>query len=199
MSISPKKRFEVFKRDNFTCRYCGRKTPNVVLEIDHVIPKSEGGSDDLENLVTSCWECNRGKGKTLIGEIQDGSSPHDRAVMLLELERQLQEYNAVKARVRERENRDIEILLRYWDELAWGQARRFPSEASLRMFLRRIPREDIMDAMEIAMDAQGDWRGVKYLYGILHNWLKQKRYSQSLEHWGHESEETLGDEQAHGG
>ncbi len=176
MGISPKTRFEVFKRDNFTCRYCGRKTPNVVLEIDHVIPKSQGGTDELENLVTSCWECNRGKGKTLVSEVAEVASPHDRAVLLLELERQLQEYNTVKARVRHRENEDIRMLLAYWDELAFGAARKFPSEVSLRMFLRYIPREDIMDAMEIAMESQGDWRGVKYLYGILHNWRKQRKY-----------------------
>jgi 5-methylcytosine-specific restriction endonuclease McrA len=38
MAISKKLRFEVFKRDNFTCQYCGRETPEVILEADHVIP-----------------------------------------------------------------------------------------------------------------------------------------------------------------
>jgi 5-methylcytosine-specific restriction endonuclease McrA len=43
MAVTPKVRFEVFKRDNFTCRYCGRKTPEVVLEVDHVVPVAEDG------------------------------------------------------------------------------------------------------------------------------------------------------------
>lgn len=54
-------RFDVFKRDNFTCQYCGRKAPNIILELDHFIPKSKGGKDCLENYKTSCFECNRSK------------------------------------------------------------------------------------------------------------------------------------------
>lgn len=54
-------RFEVFKRDSFTCQYCGRSAPDVVLEVDHIHPVSKGGTDDFLNLVTSCKECNRGK------------------------------------------------------------------------------------------------------------------------------------------
>ena len=65
----PKKiRFEVFKRDKFTCQYCGRKAPDVILEIDHITPVAEGGGDELINLVTSCRDCNRGKGKTLLSD-----------------------------------------------------------------------------------------------------------------------------------
>jgi hypothetical protein len=61
-AIPPKMRFEVFKRDSFTCQYCGQSAPDVVLEADHIQPVSKGGSTDLMNLVTSCFECNRGKG-----------------------------------------------------------------------------------------------------------------------------------------
>lgn len=60
-SLSKKVRFEVFKRDNFTCQYCGGKAPQVVLEVDHIEPVSKGGTNDILNLVTSCFDCNRGK------------------------------------------------------------------------------------------------------------------------------------------
>jgi hypothetical protein len=60
-AISQSIRFEVFKRDLFTCQYCGKKAPDVILEVDHVNPVSKGGDNSLENLVTSCKECNRGK------------------------------------------------------------------------------------------------------------------------------------------
>lgn len=59
--ISKKIRFEVFKRDHFTCQYCGRMSPDVVLEVDHIKPVAKGGTNDIMNLVTSCGECNRGK------------------------------------------------------------------------------------------------------------------------------------------
>lgn len=65
-SIPKRLRFEVFKRDQFTCQYCGRKAPDVVLHVDHIKPISGGGSNDIMNLVTSCIDCNLGKGaKTL--------------------------------------------------------------------------------------------------------------------------------------
>lgn len=59
--ISKKLRFDIFKRDNFSCQYCGAKTPNVVLEVDHIKPVKNGGTNDLNNLITSCFDCNRGK------------------------------------------------------------------------------------------------------------------------------------------
>lgn len=55
-------RFDVLVRDNYTCRYCGRQAPNVVLHVDHVIPVAKGGTDDPDNLVTACYDCNEGKG-----------------------------------------------------------------------------------------------------------------------------------------
>ncbi len=54
-------RFEVFKRDSFTCQYCGAKSPDVVLEVDHITPVAEGGDNDILNLVTACRPCNAGK------------------------------------------------------------------------------------------------------------------------------------------
>ena len=54
-------RFKVLKRDSFTCQYCGRKAPNVELQVDHKYPKSKGGKLTLNNLITACKECNIGK------------------------------------------------------------------------------------------------------------------------------------------
>lgn len=60
-SISKRLRFEVFKRDSFTCQYCGKKAPDVVLHIDHIDPVSNGGRSEILNLITSCYSCNLGK------------------------------------------------------------------------------------------------------------------------------------------
>lgn len=72
VSISVRMRFEVFKRDRFTCSYCGRTPPEVLLEADHIIPKAAGGSDDLANLTTACATCNRGKAARLL---EEGTAP----------------------------------------------------------------------------------------------------------------------------
>ena len=65
-AISQKTRFEVFKRDSFCCQYCGRSAPDVTLEVDHIHPVADGGKNDIMNLVTACYECNRGKGARLL-------------------------------------------------------------------------------------------------------------------------------------
>ena len=67
-AIPKKMRFEVFKRDSFKCQYCGRSSPDVVLEIDHIKPVAEGGKNTLLNLITSCRDCNRGKGKNKLSD-----------------------------------------------------------------------------------------------------------------------------------
>lgn len=61
MAISRSLRFKIFTRDGFTCMYCGAQPPSVVLEVDHVIAQSKGGTDDPSNLITACFDCNRAK------------------------------------------------------------------------------------------------------------------------------------------
>jgi len=70
-SIGPKLRFEVFKRDSFTCQYCGSTSPEVILEVDHIKPVINGGKENILNLLTSCFDCNRGKGKRELDDNQE--------------------------------------------------------------------------------------------------------------------------------
>lgn len=64
--LSKRTRFSVFTRDGFTCRYCGKQSDTVPLVVDHIIPVCQGGTNDIENLATSCVDCNQGKaGKTI--------------------------------------------------------------------------------------------------------------------------------------
>lgn len=57
-------RMMILARDNFTCRYCGRRAPFVELHIDHTKPFSRGGNELPSNLVTACVDCNLGKSNT---------------------------------------------------------------------------------------------------------------------------------------
>lgn len=61
MAVSKRLRFEILRRDNHTCRYCGASGPEVKLVIDHVLPETLGGKTEPENLVTACEPCNSGK------------------------------------------------------------------------------------------------------------------------------------------
>lgn len=61
MAVSKRLRFEIFRRDNHTCRYCGAAGKGVTLVVDHVTPEALGGNDQPDNLVTACEPCNAGK------------------------------------------------------------------------------------------------------------------------------------------
>jgi hypothetical protein len=62
-AIGARLRFEVLRRCNFACYYCGipASLGLKVLHIDHVIPVDLGGTNDPWNLVAACWDCNAGK------------------------------------------------------------------------------------------------------------------------------------------
>ncbi|MBI4445522.1 MAG: HNH endonuclease [Acidobacteria bacterium] len=52
----------VFSRDHFTCIFCGKGVPEVELVLDHWLPVTRGGGDDLRNLMTTCTRCASQKG-----------------------------------------------------------------------------------------------------------------------------------------
>ena len=66
-------REKIKKRDKYTCKNCKNnldKEPNLLLEIDHIIPLAKGGITSEDNLQTLCWKCNRSKGAKLIEEVK---------------------------------------------------------------------------------------------------------------------------------
>jgi len=67
-------RINVYARDESTCQYCGRRLPRSELNLDHVVPRSRGGSTSWENVVCSCGPCNLRKG---------GRTPEEAAMRLL--------------------------------------------------------------------------------------------------------------------
>lgn len=97
--ISKKTRFEVFKRDSFTCQYCGKSAPEVILHVDHIKPVKEGGTNGLFNLITSCAACNLGKGAR---ELSDGSV----------LSKQKEQLNLINER-----REQLELLMQWKTEL----------------------------------------------------------------------------------
>ena len=66
LGIPPKKRWRILEKYQFTCQYCGRKPPEVIIEIDHILPLSKGGSNDESNLIVACKTCNSGKGGEIL-------------------------------------------------------------------------------------------------------------------------------------
>ncbi|WP_109439848.1 HNH endonuclease [Acinetobacter haemolyticus] len=98
-TIGDKLRFEVFKRDQFKCQYCGKAAPDVVLNVDHINPVSKGGENDILNLITSCEDCNSGKSDRLLS---DNSVIEKQRKMLEELDER---------------RKQLQMLLEWRDEL----------------------------------------------------------------------------------
>ncbi len=68
-------RVNIYARDNSTCQYCGKRLPRHQLNLDHVIPRSRGGTSRWDNVVCSCVPCNRRKG---------GRTPQEARMKLLQ-------------------------------------------------------------------------------------------------------------------
>lgn len=176
-SVSTRLRFDVFKRDDFACQYCGRKTPAVVLECDHIVPIAEGGGDEIENLTTSCFDCNRGKGARSLTTKRTNADLKERRLLIADQEAQLRAYNrAVRERI-DRENAAYDEAWDYWFELR--DAKTLPRNETpfanvLRSYLRKLPLEQVKRAMLIAYERFG--RGTAapaYFGGVLKGMLAE--------------------------
>jgi HNH endonuclease len=69
--MTPSERFRILTRDGFRCRYCGARAPDAELQVDHIHPRSRGGRDNDDNLVTACRRCNVGKSAILLPQLPE--------------------------------------------------------------------------------------------------------------------------------
>jgi len=173
-TISKKLRFEIFKRDGFSCAYCGQTPPLVTLEIDHIEPVSKGGLNDINNYVTACFDCNRGKSNISLNKIPSKLSENLKA--LKEKENQIIEYQKFIKSILKRENREIKKIAKiYSDAFPEYKLSESFKNSSLKKFLKKLPKHEIEEAMYDATSLIGDDNGaIKYFCGICWNKIKEK-------------------------
>ena len=173
-SLSVRTRFEIFKRDEFTCRYCGQKSPDVILEVDHVVPVCDGGSDDPMNLVTSCWACNHGKAYVPLNEVIAGEDPNDRAILIAERDRQLREYNEGLRADRERREDQAQELVDHYCYLSGYEFMIRPDYIWIVNELQRTPAEIIRDKMNAASQSSAHKRyWMRYVRACVRRWREE--------------------------
>lgn len=172
MSIPKDIRFKVFWRDGFTCQYCGRKPPEVVLEIDHIVPRSKGGTDNIENLVTACRDCNRSKNKKHIAP----------AIKIEELKEKVEQFKAFvefTMAMEEQYRKAVWMVVKKWEKLYGEQ----PSDdfiASLFVFVKRLPLTEIMDAVDItSAKVPYAYKAERYFFGVI--WTKIKKRNKEID------------------
>ena len=150
MAVSKRVRFEVFKRDRFACQYCGRRPPDVVLEVDHIIPRVEGGPDDIHNLTTACLPCNRGKAGVPLENVAPALDEMEIMAGLQEMLERMMELKrsaAVVEAKREMEEELIDQVADWW-EMEWQWSPRFDAE-SVRQFIQKgLSMEDLRSAID---------------------------------------------------
>ena len=176
MSVSKALRYQVLRRDGFTCRYCGGKAPDVALRVDHVIPAALGGSDEPANLTTACQDCNSGKAAT----------PPDAATVEQVDQRAFQwaEAMAAIAAEEQQERAGLDWFTTTWDGYRYGDKddpRGIPLppnwRASLETWLRSgLTRADIEHATATAMgNTKVPVDGVfRYMAGICWRTLERR-------------------------
>ncbi len=168
MAVSVRTRFEVFKRDEFTCRYCGRKTPDVILEVDHIVPVCEGGGDDQMNLATSCWDCNRGKAGNPLASVLVCEDPTEKAILMIERDRQLREYDAVLNTILESRMAQAEGLEDFWHELTGRSSMPKNHFTWLTRVVGELPSTIVKEAMLAAYSA-GKTSDLRYVMAVIRN------------------------------
>lgn len=174
-------RFEVFKRDNFTCQYCGAKAPEVVLHLDHINPVSKGGDSEIINLLTSCEPCNLGKSDRLLS---DSSSIEKQRAQLEELNERREQLEMMLAWRDSLKDLDEEIVQEVITRIE-GNIGDFTindtGRALVRKWLKRFSVTELLDAVDIAADKLVGFttEGVEALFASIPKICATKRLPQA--------------------
>lgn len=168
-NVSKRTRFEIFKRDNFTCQYCGAQPPSVVLVVDHIHPKAAEGKCDPINLITACEACNQGKSDRLLGGIHPRP---DADLMYLETMQEIAEIERFKKAHEQLEQRQlemVEMLQSIWCRLA--DTEWCPNDAEMLKMIRKGSLETCKEAVTLAAISYsegrcGDKNWLRYMWGI---------------------------------
>lgn len=176
MGVSKSLRFEVFARDSFTCQYCGRRPPEVVLEVDHIHPQSKGGEDVIINLITACWDCNRGKSAKVISEV---APRPDADLAFLKTQQEIvevQRFLEARKKLAAVQDELCESLKDVWQEYLTEDTA--PTNAVLLPWIEKYGAEEISEAIAAAGKAylRDQFHGynkfekiIKYVGAILRN------------------------------
>jgi hypothetical protein len=168
MSISKRTRFEIFKRDVFTCQYCGQTPPAVVLEIDHIVAKADGGSNEPHNLIAACFDCNRGKGAVPLVERATSQDLKVKRALMRERIEQAEAYELMLMERRAVEEAAIDEVVTIYEDNFEGWTLLDRTRPSIRNFLRRLSKPEVLEAMEIACSRIGHQEKVDSSSAIFH-------------------------------
>ena len=150
--IGKKTRFEVFKRDSFTCQYCGDSAPDVVLHVDHIKPVIKGGTNELLNLITACISCNLGKGHRSLDDKTAVEKKRQQMDDLQDRREQIELMIAWQEGLSDVTDLETNSTLEYFSKLFPGHSLNAKGEHEMAARIRKFGYQDVRRVMEIASD-----------------------------------------------
>jgi len=157
-SISKKTRFEVFKRDSFTCQYCGAKAPDVLLRLDHINPVAKGGTSSVLNLITACHSCNAGKSDRELSDSTVVSKAHEQAHQLQERREQIKMLGNWHEELANLEEESVDAVCDLFAILAGGFTWRSPeSRNRIKKLISSYGLSEVLTAIRISVQTYLTW------------------------------------------
>lgn len=168
IGLSKRIRFEVLQRDNFTCQYCGRSKPDVVLHVDHIKPVCEGGQNDLLNLVTACADCNLGKGPRQISQQQIQEKCAAERERLVSERQHLTDMHAWHVTRASLDKESVYLLAELWQKITSFGELAFSEEGLelIQLLLRKFSFDEIADAMRLSFSKNGPGNSNQAFYDL---------------------------------
>jgi hypothetical protein len=169
-TISQSLRFEVLKRDLFTCQYCGARAPEVILEIDHVKPVAKGGDNSIENLVAACKECNRGKRDKKLSELSEVEKSRKQIEELQEKKNMIDMIIQWKEGLNDQLEYQVDAISEVYFRLLGITDKRFNDNyrKRLKANIKKFGFSEILESTYIAVDTYGEAASNK-IFGIAYN------------------------------
>mgnify|MGYP002700374209 CR=1 FL=1 len=150
--LSNKIRFEVFKRDSFSCQYCGQSAPDVVLNADHIKPVAKGGDNSITNLITSCFDCNSGKSDRELDDKSVLNKQKQQLDNLNERRIQIELMMQWQQSMRDMDTFEIDSLAEEWNAHIDGYSLNDSAKEKLKRLLKKYSFADIVKAMDKSAD-----------------------------------------------
>lgn len=187
--LSKKLRFTIFDRDAFTCQYCGEKPPKVILHVDHIVSRKDGGGDEEMNLITSCKDCNLGKSSRSVDLARIRQTSFKKEIEELdEKKAQLEAYYEYVRKKKDAELHEVDVFQRCWQDCSNGESSLTDSGLeNMRKLSKRYSTEMIFEAIAIAWNKTTVEPESKFPYmcGVLRN-MKLRQENPELAEEQHE-------------
>jgi hypothetical protein len=174
-SISKKLRFEIFKKNNFTCQYCGKSSPDIILEVDHILPISKGGTNDLLNLITSCFDCNRGKSDIKLDNKNEIKKQSKELKLLMDKNEQLEMLLKYRDEIKNINDKEVDIFNQEYKEYYPDEKLSDCGKELFKKIIKKYGIAEVLECLSISYDQYSDKYDSSYVLNMVERIAKNRK------------------------